>query len=657
MGELYFAGERRIVRLWKQRLCGFLWEATKSLRQKERAGGVRMKKRLKKTGQRAAAVMAAFCMIGVTVLPVQAAGLKTLRTGMDAFVRPGWEEIIVGSSLIDIYTDQSMYSPGEAVRLTVEFGTGRAGKESLLRIRVRHLNQVVWEQERQVGAETQAETFVIELPGEDFKGYAVEAYLEEQGQIKDYRMTAIDVSSDWNRFPRYGYITKLDYRSDEEIATTLNRLKKHHINGLFYYDVFDSQEQPLAGTVDNPDGEWKSLAKQTVDAQSLKKTIAAGHSLNMRSFFYNLIFGAYDHYEEQGILPEWGLYKDQRHQHQDSHDLGGDGWETPKLWMFNPADENWQKHFNQVHKDFLDVYDFDGLQMDSLGARGSKRFDYQGNELELDQTYVPFLDRLEKEVQTRVIFNPVGGYGLQQVLNSGVYDIIYVEVWPGDCKDYLSLKKVLDQIYAVTKGERGSVIGAYMDYNVMKGEPFNLPGILYTNAMLAAAGGSHLELGDTGMLSNEYYPGNSLRISRELEKRVRNYYSFMVAYENFLRGTGLFEVAAKTQVGGVTTSSNAELGKVYSFTKKKGNQTIVQLLNYDGASSYAWVDSRGAQTAPVVKRQGEMVQSVDFVPNHVYFMSPDYQEGIMEELEFTYNNGEVRFVLPYLEYWDMVVIE
>ncbi len=75
------------------------------------------------------------------------------------------------------------------------------------------------------------------------------------------------------------------------------------------------------------------------------------------------------------------------------------------------------------------------------------------------------------------------------------------------------------------------------------------------------------------------------------------------------------------------------------------------------AIAVGWVDSRGAQTAPVVKRQVEMVQSVDFVPNHVYFMSPDYQEGIMEELEFTYNNGEVRFVLPYLEYWDMVVIE
>ena len=96
------------------------WEATKSLGQKERAGGVRMRKRLKKTGQRAAAVMAALCMIGAAALPVQAAGLKTLRTGMDAFVRQGWEEITVGSSLIDIYTDRSMYSPGEAIRLTVD---------------------------------------------------------------------------------------------------------------------------------------------------------------------------------------------------------------------------------------------------------------------------------------------------------------------------------------------------------------------------------------------------------------------------------------------------------------------------------------------------------------------------------------------------------
>lgn len=82
-------------------------------------------------------------------------------------------------------------------------------------------------------------------------------------------------------------------------------------------------------------------------------------------------------------------------------------------------------------------------------------------------------------------------------------------------------------------------------------------------------GGSHLELGDTGMLSNEYYPGHSLRISAELEKRLRNYYSFMVAYENLLRGTGLVETAAKSQIDGVPASTDAAPGQVYAFTKKR----------------------------------------------------------------------------------------
>ncbi len=182
-------------------------------------------------------------------------------------------------------------------------------------------------------------------------------------------MSAVDVSSDWNVFPRYAYITKLDNRTDGEINAALDRLKKHHINGLFYYDVFDSQETPLAGTVEAPAPEWKSLAGQTVTGESLRKTIDGGHQRNMNSFFYNLIFGAYDGYEEKGIQPEWGLYKDGRHMEQDVHDLSGSGWETEKLWMFNPADPQWQEHFVQVHRDLLSVYPFDGLQMDSLGNR------------------------------------------------------------------------------------------------------------------------------------------------------------------------------------------------------------------------------------------------------------------------------------------------
>lgn len=69
------------------------------------------------------------------------------------------------------------------------------------------------------------------------------------------------------------------------------------------------------------------------------------------------------------------------------------------------------------------------------------------------------------------------------------------------------------------------------------------------------------------------------------------------------------------------------------------------------------MDSRGAQTAPRIKTNVTVTQTVDQKPANVYVMSPDYQEGIMQEVEFTWSNGEVSFVLPYLEYWDMVVIE
>lgn len=609
--------------------------------------GMKMKNRMAAGVIAGAAVLFGAFGPGCTGTAYGAAAAETAETEELAAVK-------TGTILVDVYTNRSMYGPGETVEATVELDGGRIPDGAVLQLAARHLDTVVWQQERTLSPGSGREVFSISLPAEDFTGYSLEAYVVNQGQVADYAMSAVDVSSDWSRFPRYGYITKLDHRTDEEIAATLDRLKKHHINGLFYYDVFDSQDKPLAGSVESPDPEWKSLAGQTVDANSLKQTIAMGHDRNMRSFFYNLIFGAYDKYEERGISPEWGLYRDQRHQDQDSHDLGGSNWETPKLWMFNPANKDWQDHFVAAQRELLQVYDFDGLQMDSLGARG-KRYDYWGNELELDQTYVPFLERL-KELDTRILFNPVGSYGLQQQLNSGVYDAIYVEVWPGDNKDYFSLKQTLDRIYAVTGGWRGSILGAYMDYNVMKGEPFNLPGILYTNAMMAAAGGSHLELGDTGMLSSEYYPGYSLRISKELEKRVRNYYSFMVAYENLLRGPGLQEIGAKTHIDGVLTSSDAKPGTVYSFTKKKDDLTIVQILNYDGASAAAWVDARGVQTAPVAKENVTVTQTVDHEPESIWVMSPDCREGILQQVPFTYSGSEVSFTLPYLEYWDMVVI-
>ena len=187
----------------------------------------------------------------------------------------------------DIYTDKSRYNPGETVNVTVELKGSVTGENPVLTLCARHMLETVWRQDIPLTGAGSMLEIPAALPGDDFTGYALEAYVWDGNALLDYAMSAIDVSSDWNMFPRYGYITKLDNRTDREIAETLDRLKKHHINGLFYYDVFDTQEKPLAGTVAEPAVSWKSLAGQTVTRDSLLKTIQGGHDRNMGSFFYN----------------------------------------------------------------------------------------------------------------------------------------------------------------------------------------------------------------------------------------------------------------------------------------------------------------------------------------------------------------------------------
>ena len=566
-----------------------------------------------------------------------------------------------GRFLTGITTDKSMYKPGDSVRATLGLASpGGDAWTAEAAVYLRHLDETVWQNTVRVSSAQGSMTFNVPAPDQDFTGYSLEVYLLRDGALVDYGMTGIDVSSDWNVFPRYGYVTKMD-RSNGEVRQSLERLKNHHINGLFYYDVFDTQEKPLAGTVENPADSWQTLNRSMARRQTLTDTIDIGHSMNMKSFFYNLIFGTYDNYETAGVSPEWGMYSDERHENQDVHDMSGIGWETEKLWLMNPANEQWQDYYIKAHNDLFAVYPYDGIQVDSLGSRGD-RYDYDGNPIQLNNAYVPMLNRLVKEMGKKVIFNPVSAYGMEPQLKAVDYDIVYMEVWPGDTPDFASLKKKVDDIYKSTGGRRGTVIAAYMNYGAPKSEKFNTPSINYVNAVLMASGAGHLELGDTGMLSSEYYPGNSMRISGSLEKDVRNLYDFQVAYENLLRGTGLTEVKDETYVGGKRTGSDFKPGNVTSFTKikkqdGKPDREILHLINLDGASHDSWVDKGLAQTAPVKKSGQQIRHRYTKKPEKVWAASPDRQEGILQPLEFTCEDGCVVVTLPELEYYTMVVME
>ena len=566
--------------------------------------------------------------------------------------------------ITDVFMDKARYLPGETPILTVTLCADREMQVELT-VKATHLTQTVCAGSTTVtlkAGESAQQTFALRLPQTDFTAYAVEVYAKEGEETADIAMTAAEVASDWSRFPRYGYLTNYTAQSDARMDAVIERLNRFHITGLFFYDVLDRHDQPLAGTVDNPDSVWQTLAKQNASFNTVKGLIDRGHERGMNAYLYNLIFGAYQDYADRGIDAAWGLYKKDENDAltQDYHGELPGVWETQRIYLFDPANRNWQDHYLKVTKDALDVFGYDGIQVDSLGSRGTV-YDAQGNEVDLAEAYVPLLNRLRDELGTKVIFNPVSAYGMPQTLACTDYEICFEEFWPHDGEGYKNLRDTAFWLKShMGSTEKGLVIAAYMNRDNPSGT-FNMPGILLTDAVLMASGAAHLELGDTGMLRSEYYPGGTLSIGDDLDAALQRYYSFFVAYENLLRDNAFTLSGKQTRIGRETVPSDPAQDCVWCINRSNADgDMLLNFINLKGVTDLRWADADGTQVMPERQTGLRVKQYVTEKPQHVYLASPDRNAGVMEEIPFL--NGidvkgrYVTFILPELEIWDFVYI-
>lgn len=567
----------------------------------------------------------------------------------------------------DIYTDKSAYAPGAAAKVTCEVKNPKSASFSgSLELRLVKDGQVKAVKTARLSlntGDTAAKTLSFTLPQTDLVGYAVEAYIfDKTGTLADADMTAIDCSSDWRVYPRFGFVAgDMRTRTKEQSRSILAELNKHHINTLYFQDMMDTHDTPLAGSVSAPASSYQTLAKATIERQTLLDMLAVSKEMNMQSFAYNLMFGAYGDCESRGVDLDWGLY--QGNKGIDAHGPLPGAWESVWLLIMNPGNPSWQNFFAKNMNDFVTAYPFDGIIVDSLGKRGYTLYDKSGKPVQLDDQYAPFLKYLKSYTGKPLLFNPVDGYGYEQTVNLDELDFFYMEVWPWTYKTYYSLFQVIEGYNAANQGEKGISLAAYMNYEYAKSGAthFNEAGVRYTNAVIMAAGGSHMELGDNGMLSSEYYPGNHLSLTASLKAATRNSYSFMTAYEHLLRGKGWQSRACRTTVDGKATSANGAAGKVWAFAKKNtvtGVRTL-QTVNLQAVSSDSWVDNGGDQPAPRVQKDTTVRHYIDGAVNTVLCMTPDAYEGIAVEVPFTVGNDAtgqyVEYTMPHLEYWTMTV--
>ncbi|MGR9048912.1 glycoside hydrolase family 66 protein [Halobacillus faecis] len=540
--------------------------------------------------------------------------------------------------------DQAKYNPGEAVEFTAKINN-----EDMTNFVVQYYYKGQLIERTTVEQEGESLEWTWTPPKRDHQGYLVE--VKPSNDSKATKTIAVDVSSSWTAFPRYGFLSEFHMMEEKEQQEVINRLSRFHINALQFYDWHDEHHQPLNMINEEPLNLWSNIANEPVAFNTLDHYIDLAHEKDMQAMAYNLLYGTLSGAEHDGVRPEWYVYKDKDTIEVDRHALP-DNWKSD-IFLTDPGNPEWQDYIFAKQQNVYDALSFDGWHIDQLGERGDV-YKNSGDPLFMKKSYKHFLEAVRSRFPDySFIMNAVNQYGQEEISNAGA-PFLYTEVWD-PITTYEQLKNVL--IENEQKWNKNTVLAAYMNYDLADQEGvFNLPGILLTDALIFAHGGAHIELGEH-MLSKEYFPNDHLTMTKNLEERLVHYYDFMVGYQNLLRGDELSPDELAIASNTTNISLQPEKGSVYTFSKKTKDKKIVHLLNFTDAEHMNWRDPNGTQKKPEVKNDLSIQMDETRQVEKVWMASPDLKKGIPVPVEFEQTGEQLSFTLPHLEYWDMIAIE
>jgi hypothetical protein len=379
-----------------------------------------------------------------------------------------------------VYTDKARYNPGETavikVELTNDSGASFAGDVNLS---VYHLETLVHNEFSSINLSNGSSTtvdFIWTTPNTDFKGYFVKVTAGSSTGA-----TAIDVSSDWTRFPRYGYMSEYPSEASSVTDARVKRtIEDYHTNAFQLYDWMWRHENNIKRTNGVIDEYWTDWSgKNTMYWQTIQNLISSMHNYNAAAMPYTMNYAALHNYESiSGVSPQWAMYEDSAHQTQLGFDFVDNDPNT-WLWLFNPADINWQNYIFAEYRDMISTAGFDGIHLDQMGERPDP-YDYNGNVIDLDHSFSGFINNLRNNLDSNnmadkvITFNNVDGaadgWAFDDVTKNADYDFTYTEIW-GQANDYIELKQLIDEAKR-NNGQKAVVLAAYMNYEENTGTTY-----------------------------------------------------------------------------------------------------------------------------------------------------------------------------------------
>lgn len=545
---------------------------------------------------------------------------------------------------VNVSMDKAVYNPGDVVSFTIDKDLPSSAK-----IRFRHLNQTIQE------SAYSSRNWTWQTPPTDFKGYMVDLYSLENGQEIIHGSIAVDVSSDWTVFPRYGFLSKFSQLSNSDMDNVINNLSRYHINGLQFYDWGEKHHKPLAGTVASPSNNWLDIANRTIHKATVQAYIAKAHQAGMKAMSYNLCYGALNDAASDGVQESWYTYKDISRTTKSVFNVPG--FLKSPIYLLDPSNTNWQQYIAARNADMYAVYNFDGYHIDQLGDWGPV-YNYNGGLINFAASFNPFIQSM-KTLNTgkRLVFNAVNQFGQQGSIATAPVDFLYTEVW-GTNQNYSDLANIILNNNSYSNNTKKTVLAAYMNYDKAENPGyFNTPSVLYTDAVIFAFGGAHIELGEH-MLGKEYFPNSNLKMPDDLKSSLINYYDFAVAYENLLRSGGTFNnpiISVTNNAFGINNWPPQQ-GKICIVGKVVGNKQILHLLNFTN-NSMDWRDTNGKKTTPNTATNIKLSYTTTQTISKIWLASPDTDFGVAKQIAFQQSGQKVTFTVPLLKYWDMIVVE
>lgn len=558
----------------------------------------------------------------------------------------------------DLWTDKAAYKPGQDVWI---WASKYADYPDAV-VRYRH------------GAEVIAEHPLVQEwwswtpPATDYRGYLVDVYqLDADGNEQILGSIGVDISSDWKRFPRYGYTAWFGPEKEGGIEGDVAFLNRRHINAVQFQDWHWRHHRPYC-----PDNIYTDIFMKPVSKDVVKGLISAMHGYNMVTFFYNLGYGALDedNAEEDGVKPEWYFFYDRNHEQKQCHYLE---YGKSNIYFLNPANTEWQNYLCNRNDEVYTNLDFDGFQVDQIGMPAKDVFDYWGNQIWLHDGFAPLLQAFKhKNPSKRLIMNSVSNYGITEIASSGVVDVCYNELW--------DVHPMMTDLYKTIETNRQygghgmkTVFACYMNYGAedenektpyYHGDTFNTPGVLLTDACMFALGASHLELGAGGnMLCNEYFPKTNLKVPDDLRDTMTRYYDFTTAYENYLYDTERMIVPTLTVRSDHKLSpwhdAKGPQGRhiVYHGKLTENGETVIHMLNFTSVNSLSWRDMDGSMPEPTHQTEISLDIDTDRMVNAVWVATPDSNSCLPVKLPYTQTGRTLHVTIPSLRYWTMLVIE